>query len=50
MRKNEAENEKRLHRFGKNKPRCRHGRKYTKYKICHSTMMVICIKQHLNNI
>ena len=26
-----------------------HGRKYTKYKICLSIMMVICIKQHLSN-
>ena len=23
---------------------------YTKYKVCHSAMMVICIKQHLSNI
>ena len=24
--------------------------RYTKYKVLHSTMMVMCIKQHLNNI
>ena len=24
--------------------------RYTKYKVPHSTMMVMCIKQHLNNI
>ena len=23
---------------------------YTEYKMCHSMMMVICIKQHLSNI
>ena len=33
-----------------NKPRPRHGHKYTKYKSCLSTMMAICIKQHLSNI
>ena len=33
-----------------NRPRPRHGYKYTKYKMCLSIMMVICIKQHLNNI
>ena len=27
-----------------NRPRPRHGRKYTKYKMCLSVMMVICIK------
>ena len=30
--------------------RDRHGHKYAKYKICISKMMVICTKQHLNNI
>ena len=33
-----------------NRPRLRHGHKYTKYKICLTTMMVMCIKQHLSNI
>ena len=27
-----------------------HGQKYTKYKISLSTMMFMCIKQHLSNI
>ena len=34
----------------KNRPRPRHGHKYTKYKICLNIMMVVCIKQHLSNI
>ena len=29
-----------------NRPRSRHGHKYTEYKICLSMMMVICIKQY----
>ena len=33
-----------------NKPRPRHGHKHTKYKMRLSTVMVICIKQHLMNI
>ena len=33
-----------------NRPRTRHGYKYTTYIICLSIMMVICIKQHLNNV
>ena len=33
-----------------NGPRPRHGHKHTKYKMCLSIMMAICIKQHLNNI
>ena len=32
-----------------NWPRPNYGHKYTKYKMCLSTMMVLCIKQHLNN-
>ena len=40
----------RSHRYDINRPRPRHGYKYAKYKMCHSTMMVICIKQHLRNI
>ena len=30
-----------------NRPRQRHGHKYTKYKLYLSVMMVICIKQRL---
>ena len=37
-------------RYDINRPRRRHGRKYTKHKICLDIMMVICIKQHLSNI
>ena len=33
-----------------NRPRPRHGHKYTIYKMCVGIMMVICIKQHLSNI
>ena len=33
------------HRYDINRPR--HGHKYTKYEMCLSKMMVICIKQHL---
>ena len=33
-----------------NRPRPRHGRKYTKYKICLRIMMVLCVKEHLSNI
>ena len=29
---------------------CRNRHKCTKYKKCLNTMMVICIKQHFNNI
>ena len=47
MRK-EAKN--RIHRYDINRPRPRHGYKYTKYRISFSMMMVICIKQHLSNI
>ena len=38
----------RSHRHGKN--RHRHGRKYTKYKMCLIVMMVIGIKHHLSHI
>ena len=38
------------HRYDINRPRPRHGRKYTKYKMCLGIMMVICIAQHLSNI
>ena len=40
----------RSHRYGINRPRLRHGHKYTKHKMYLSIMMAICIKQHLNNI
>ena len=48
-----AENEKEiawLHRHDIIRPRPRHGHKYTKYKMCLTLMMVICIKQQLSNI
>ena len=32
------------------RPRPRYGHKHTKYKMCLSMMMGICIKQHLSNI
>ena len=37
-------------RFDIDRHRPRHGHKYTKYKMCLSIMVVICIKQHLSNI
>ena len=33
-----------------NRPRPRHGHKYTKYKMCPGTKIAICIKQRLSNI
>ena len=42
--------ENRSYRYDINRPRFRHGHKYSKYKKCLSMMMLICIKQHLNNI
>ena len=38
------------HRYDINRPRPRHGHKYTKYKMCLGRMMTACIKQHLSNI
>ena len=38
------------HRYDINRPRPKHGYKYTKYKMCLSIMVAICIKQHLSNI
>ena len=38
------------HGYDINRPRLRHGHKYTKYKICLTTMMVMWIKQQLSNI
>ena len=40
----------RSHRYDTNRPRSRHGHKYSEYKKCLSMMMHICIKQHLRNI
>ena len=42
----------RSHRYDINRPRTKHGHKYTKYKMCLGIMVVICIciKQHLSNI
>ena len=37
-------------RYDINRPRPRHENKYTKYKICLSIIMVICVKQHLSSI
>ena len=33
-----------------NWPKPRHWHEYTKYKMCLSIMIVICIKQHLSNM
>ena len=38
------------HRYNINRPRPRQGNKHTKYKMCLSIMMVLCIKPHLSNI
>ena len=40
----------RSHRYDLNRPKSKHGHKYSKYKKCLSMMMLICIKQHLSNI
>ena len=40
----------RSHKYDINRPRARNGRKYTEYNMCLSTLMDICIKQHLSNI
>ena len=45
---NENEGEKRPHRYDINKPRCRRGHEYSKYKKCLSMMMLICMKQHIS--
>ena len=44
------EMENRSYRYDINRPRSRHGHKYTKYEKCLSMIMVMCIKQHLSNI
>ena len=38
------------HRYDINRTRSKHGHKYSKYKMCLSVIMHICIKQHLSNI
>ena len=40
----------RSHRYDINKPRPRHGQKYSKCKTCLSMIMIICIKQQLSNM
>ena len=40
----------RSHRYSINRPRSRHGHKYSKHKNCLVMMMLRCIKKHLNNI
>ena len=37
----------RLHRCDINRPRTRHGHKYSKYKKCLSMTMLICIKSNI---
>ena len=36
--------------YDTNRPWPKYGHKYTKCKICHITIMIIGIKQHLRNI
>ena len=45
---NEAEKKNRSQRYDINWSRPR--QRYTKFKMCLSIIMVICIKQHLSNI
>ena len=40
------ENQKWITKIRHNRTRPGQGHKYTKYKMCLSTMMIICIKQH----
>ena len=40
----------RSHRYNLNRPRSRHGCKYSKYNKYLSMMILIYIKQHLSNI
>ena len=47
---NEAENEKKIAQIQNNRPRSRNGHKYTKYQMCQSITMTMCIKQQLSNI
>ena len=41
---NEPKMKNRSRRYEINRPRPRHGHHYTKYKMCLSIMMAICIK------
>ena len=45
----EDENEKKSHKYDINRPRSKHGHKYSKYEKCLNMMMLSCIKQHLSN-
>ena len=40
---------RRSHRYNINGLSSRHRYKHSKYKICLSVMMLLCIKQHLTN-
>ena len=40
----------RSHRCDINRPRPRHERKYTEYKMCLTIMMATSVKQHPSNI
>ena len=40
----------RSHRYIIDKPKPRHGQKYSKYKVCLTMIIFTCIKQHLSNI
>ena len=44
---NDKEMKNRSQRQNINRPRRRHGQKYTKYELYLSVMMIICIKQYL---
>ena len=44
---NDKEMKNRSHRQDKNRPKRRHGHKYTKYELYLSVMMVICTKHYL---
>ena len=48
--KSKMKKKNRSHRYDTNRPRSRHGHKYSKYKTCLSMIMLICIKQHISNI
>ena len=41
--------ENRSYRYDISRSRFRHRHKYTKFKMCFTTIMVICIKQHLSS-
>ena len=40
----------RSHKHNANRPKFKHGHKYSKYKKCLSMIMLVCIKQHLSKI